>query len=77
MKCLFEEKINLKKAKNRESARNSRKRKIVYFDKLEEHVIELNEKLNAAKNKIKQLEESQDKLPYHSKIVLLFLLINF
>ena len=56
-------------AKNRESARNSRKRKKVYFDMLEAKVVELTDELNAAKRKIKQLEESQDRLSYHSKLV--------
>ena len=56
-------------AKNRESARNSRKRKKVYFDMLEVKVVELTDELNAAKRKIKQLEESQDRLSYHSKLV--------
>lgn len=64
-------------AKNRESARNSRKRKKVYFDMLEAKVVELTDELNAAKRKIKQLEESQDRLSYHSKLVHLFLLFIF
>ena len=59
-------------AKNRESARNSRKRKKVYFEMLEAKVVELSDELTAAKRKIKQLEDSQDKLSYHSKIVKLF-----
>ena len=66
------EKINFKLAKNRESARNSRKRKKVYFEMLEAKVVELSDELTAAKRKIKQLEDSQDKLSYHSKIVKLF-----
>ena len=64
-------------AKNRESARNSRKRKKVYFDMLEAKVVELTDELNAAKRKIKQLEESQDRLSYHSKLVILILLFIF
>lgn len=64
------EKINYKLAKNRESARNSRKRKKMYFEMLESKVVELSDELKEAKNKIKDLEENQDKLFYHSRIVI-------
>lgn len=64
------EKINYKLAKNRESARNSRKRKKMYFEMLESKVVELSDELKEAKNRIKYLEENQDKLFYHSKIVI-------
>ena len=39
---------------------------------LESKVVELNEELNEAKKKIKKLEENQDKLSHHSKIVFLY-----
>ena len=71
-KICFLEKINYKLAKNRESARNSRKRKKVYFELLEAKAMELNNELQKAKKKIKKLEEGQDKLSYHTKIVFLF-----
>lgn len=37
---------------------------------LESKVVELSDELKEAKNKIKDLEENQDKLFYHSRIVI-------
>ncbi len=63
-------------ARNRESAKNSRKRKKIYFEMLESKVVELSDELAAAKLKIKNLEENQEKLTNHSKIVGIFFRFN-
>ena len=67
---VFLEKLSYKLAKNRESARNSRKRKKVYFEMLEAKVIELSDELAHAKKRIKQLEESHHQIGLHSKFVI-------
>ena len=56
-------------AKNRESAKNSRNRKKVYFEMLEAKVVELNEELKIANQTIKQLTESLKQLGCHKLLV--------
>lgn len=52
-----EDKSKLKLARNRESARNSRKRKKIYLELLENKVTQLNEFLNESKEINKNSED--------------------
>lgn len=64
------EKLHLKLAKNRESARNSRKRKKIYIDLLEKKVNELTQELFAARKQIEANNATQNQANIQSKLVI-------
>ena len=63
------DKLNQKLARNRESARESRKRKKVYIELLEKKVDSLTQELAAARKQIELNNSNMSKLTVQSKLV--------
>jgi len=63
------EKLNVKLARNRESARNSRKRKKVYIELLEKKVAQLQQELANSRKQLELNSNSFNKLCGQSKLV--------
>lgn len=74
---LLIEKFHQKLAKNRESARNSRKRKKVYIELLEKKVEELSQELFAARKQIEANKNSESQAIVQTKLVTLLFLNAF
>ena len=65
----LEDRLNEKLAKNRESARNSRKRKKIYIELLEKKIDQLQHELNSAKKQLEINNLTLDKATKHSQVV--------
>lgn len=65
----FKSRLDQKLAKNRESARNSRKRKKIYIEMLESKVAELTTELEVMKKTIEMNSENLNRLSSHTKTV--------
>jgi len=63
------EKINVKLARNRESARNSRKRKKIYIDLLERKVDQLTKELDTTKKQLDLNTDNLNKICFKSKLM--------
>jgi len=63
------EKLNMKLARNRESARNSRKRKKVYIELLEKKVEHLTQELNATKKQLELNSNNMNKMSMQTKLM--------
>lgn len=64
-----EDRLNEKLAKNRESARNSRKRKKIYIELLEKKIEQLQQELNSTKKQLEINTLTLDKATKHSQVV--------
>jgi len=71
------EKLNVKLARNRESARNSRKRKKVYIELLEKKVAQLQLELQNSRKQLEVNNNSFNKLCGQSKLVLIWEIFFF
>jgi predicted RNase H-like nuclease (RuvC/YqgF family) len=65
------EKLDIKLAKNRESARNSRIRKKVYIDLLEKTVDKLQRELAETKKQLEQYINNSNKISFQPKPVII------
>mmetsp|Transcript_10279 Transcript_10279/g.11687 ORF Transcript_10279/g.11687 Transcript_10279/m.11687 type:complete len:568 (-) Transcript_10279:65-1768(-) len=64
-----EDRLNEKLAKNRESARNSRKRKKIYIELLEKKIDQLQQELNSTKKQLEINTMTLDKATKHSQVM--------
>ena len=72
---VFLDKLNLKLKRNRESARNSRKRKKIYIDLLETKVTELSDELALANKALENNALNFSKMNSQARIVDFYLKI--
>jgi len=70
------EKLNVKLARNRESARNSRKRKKVYIELLEKKVEQLTQELAQTRKQLELNSNNLNKICFQSKLVQTFLVLS-
>lgn len=66
------DKLNLKLKRNRESARNSRKRKKIYIDLLETKVTELSDELALANKQLEINAINLSKMSSQARMVFIF-----
>jgi predicted nucleic acid-binding Zn-ribbon protein len=66
-----QDKMNVKLARNRESARNSRKRKKIYIELLEKKVDQLTNELNQTRKQLELNSNNLNKITFQSKLVII------
>ena len=69
------DKLNVKLARNRESARKSRRRKKVYIELLEKKVDQLQQELNATVKQLEQNTTSLSQVTVQNKIVFFIVIL--